>query len=276
MIRSNLLDSRNTSLLNLQYLDSRYAVADLANLVQHLRAQHGNPPVIAHGYDHGGALAVWLRQRYPHLVDGVWASSASLLARKDFGEYMANIGIAIRQVGGDRCYQDIEEAFGNMGTLYDNGDYATLEEHFYLCQPFSQSDPIEEAAFFAYYSQVLSEILRYSHALGIETLCDYLDGHEDPMVGVANFIKLVLPVCVPLNVYEQIEMYQNVDWDTEATELGLRQLSYQYCREFGWFRSSSYDNQPFGNRFPVENFHDACQLLYGPRLDDVPRSLSFN
>lgn len=212
---------------------------------------------------------MWLRQRHPDLVDGVWASSPSLSARMDFGEYLANLGITIRQVGGDQCYQDIEEAFQNMGTLYDNSDFATLQEHFYVCQPFTHGDAYEEAAFFAFYATALSQILRYSHALGIETLCDYLDSYEDPMEGVANFVRLVIPTCTPLNVLEQLETYQNVDWDTEATELGFRQLSYQTCREFGWFRSSSYFNQPFGNRFPLELFQIECQLLFGPRFEDV-------
>lgn len=255
---------RDTSLASLQYLDTRYALADVANLIVHLRSEYGNVPVIAHGYDHGGALAVWMRQRYPDLVDGVWASSASLHARKDFGEYLVNIGEAIRSIGGDHCYQRTEQAFANMGTLYDEGNYETLEAHFDMCQPFTPNDPIEEAEFFAYHALALSQILRYAHAFGIETLCVYLDEYADPMEGLVAFLKLILPGCVPLDSYSQIEVYMDIEWDSVASELGARQLAYQYCREFGWFRTASYLNQPFGHRFPVELFQEQCRMVFGP------------
>lgn len=251
--------------MSLQYLDTRYALADVANLIVHLRSEYGNVPVIAHGYDHGGALAVWMRQRYPELIDGVWASSASLHARKDFGEYLVNIGEAIRSIGGDQCYNLTEDAFTNMGAYYDRGDFDTLEQYFDVCQPLIPNSAIQEAEFFAYYTLALSEILRYAHSFGIETLCDMLDDHEDPMEGLANFIKLVLPVCANLDSYNQLYVMMDEGWDTEASELGVRQLSYQYCREFGWFKAATYLNQPFGRRFPIELFQEQCAFMFGPR-----------
>lgn len=239
----------------------------MANLITHLRAQYGNVPVIAHGYDHGGALAVWLRQRYPHLVDGVWASSASLHARKDFGEYLVNIGESIRKVGGDECYNNTEQAFTNMGTYYDQRDFARLESHFDLCEPINATDPYVEAQFFAFYALALSEILRYSHSHGVATMCDFLDDYEDPMEGFGSFIRLVLPICVPLTGFESVEAGMSEDWDDIINELGGRQSSYQLCREFGWFRSASYVNQPFGDRFRIELFQDQCAMLFGPSFN---------
>lgn len=218
---------------------------------------------MVHGYDQAGALAVWLKQRYPDLVDGAWVSSASLHARKDFGEYLVNIGNVIRSVGGSVCYQNTERAFQNLATYYDSGDFATIERYFKLCQPLKAGDMYQEAQLFAFHALALSEILRYSHAHGIETMCDFLDDYDDPMQGLANFIYMVLQVCVPLDAYDQLIQYTNVEWDTESTELGMRQLSYQLCREFGWFKASSYSNQPFGDRFPVDLFQDQCYLLFG-------------
>lgn len=256
-------------MVNLQYLDTRYALADISNLITHLRSEYGNVPVILHGYDHGAALAVWTRQRYPDLVDGVWASSASLHARKDFGEYLVTIGNSIRKVGGDKCYQDTEQAFKNMATLYDQGNFEALERLFSVCQSITPNDPVVEAQFFSYHALALSEILRFAHSFGVETLCNFLDEYEDPMEGLASFIKLVIPTCATLEGYSQMYMYMDEAWDTGATELGVRQLLYQYCREFGWFRASSYINQPFGNRFHIDLFQEQCAMLFGPRLDGL-------
>lgn len=257
--------SRNTSLANLQYLDSRYAVADVAKLITYLKEQYGeDTPVIAHGFDIGGALAVWLRQRYPDLVDGVWVSHAAVHARKDFGEYLVNIGNSIRSIGGQQCYTDLEAAFTRMGALHDMGAYSTLEENFSLCSGFTGTDRYEEAIFFAYHALFLSEILRYSHVYGIDVLCGTLDNAEDKMLGLATFFGLMEVPCLDLDAFAQLEIFRNEEWDSNSTEFGLRQISYQFCREFGWFRSSSYADQPFGSRFPVEIFEEECGFLFGP------------
>lgn len=251
-------------MLNLQYLDTRYALADVANLITHLRSVYGNVPVITHGYDHGGALAVWLRQRYPDLVDGVWASSASLHARKDFGEYLVNIGDSIRKVSGEHCYQRTQLAFDNMGALYDQGEYERLEEIFYLCHPITPNDHVVEAQLFAFYALAVSEILRYAHSYGVQLMCEFMEENEDPMLGLAEFAQLVFPTCIPLDGARGIDIYLDESWELSELTLGGRQLAYQYCREFGWFRSSSYINQPFGSRFPVELFQDQCAQVFGP------------
>jgi lysosomal Pro-X carboxypeptidase len=58
-------------------------VADLAyfiEFIQNLYSNTQNARVILFGKSTGAAIAVWARQKYPFLVDGVLASSASLLS----------------------------------------------------------------------------------------------------------------------------------------------------------------------------------------------------
>lgn len=61
--------------------------------------------VILFGEDYGATLAVWAKQKYPHLIDGVWASSAQVRPVINHGHLTINIGQAYRQAGGDRCYE---------------------------------------------------------------------------------------------------------------------------------------------------------------------------
>lgn len=49
-----------------------------------LKSNNTKAKVIVAGTAYGGNLAVWFRQKYPHLVDGIWSSSGALKAKLDF------------------------------------------------------------------------------------------------------------------------------------------------------------------------------------------------
>lgn len=83
------------------------ATADIAHFIQHIKDTYPgvkNSKVILFGEEYGAALAVWARQKYPHLVDGVWASSAYVRPVINHAHLAINIGQTYRQVGGQRCY----------------------------------------------------------------------------------------------------------------------------------------------------------------------------
>ena len=55
------------------YLTSEQAVADLAQIISHIKdtiAGAKDSPVIVFGGSYPGMLAAWARIKYPHLIDG--------------------------------------------------------------------------------------------------------------------------------------------------------------------------------------------------------------
>lgn len=72
---------------NLQYLNSKQAVSDVAYLIKNLTSTIPclkNSKVIVSGGSYAGLLAILLKNMYPDLVNGVWASSAPLMAKTKF------------------------------------------------------------------------------------------------------------------------------------------------------------------------------------------------
>lgn len=256
--------SRDSSFANLQFLDSRYALMDIATLIRYIAYEYDTGAIITHGFDHAGTIAVWLAHRYPDLIDGVWASSAPLVAQKDYSVFLTNVAEDIRVIGGAECYRQTELAFAQMESLYSTGNYNALEEAFNICGPFTPGDQIEGAVFFAAYALTLGTLIRYSHRVGVETLCDYYDNHDDPMVALGSFLNVFLVDCAPIDSYSQLTIFQNSTWESTAHHMGMRQITYQYCRELGWYVSSSGADHPFGNRFPIELFQQQCYYIFGP------------
>ena len=77
------------SVKNLTWLSSRQALADLANFItQMMEAKNLTGGWVALGGSYPGSLAAWLRLKYPHLVKGSVSTSAPLLAKDDFYEYI--------------------------------------------------------------------------------------------------------------------------------------------------------------------------------------------
>ncbi|TDH73443.1 hypothetical protein CCR75_006162 [Bremia lactucae] len=66
---------------HMKYLSTEQALADYAVLILHLKnIWMYDIPVIGFGGSYGGMLGSWLRMKYPHVVDGVIASSAPILS----------------------------------------------------------------------------------------------------------------------------------------------------------------------------------------------------
>jgi pimeloyl-ACP methyl ester carboxylesterase len=63
------------------------AIEDLAHFIRYKKASidgASNSGVIMVGGSYSATMVSWFSQRYPDLVNGVWSSSAPLLAKLDF------------------------------------------------------------------------------------------------------------------------------------------------------------------------------------------------
>ena len=67
-------------------LTTAQALADYAAIAADLRSAHPTSPIFGFGGSYGGMLATWMRMKYPHLIAGVVAASAPVLASEGMSD----------------------------------------------------------------------------------------------------------------------------------------------------------------------------------------------
>lgn len=134
------------SVEDLKYLTIEQSLADLAHFVREITSDkqlNATGGVIVVGSSYSAIMAVWFRQKYPHLVNGAWASSPPLQAKLDCFEYTETVGESIRTVSSDKCYNDIEETFKAIDNLFANNDKDTLLNLFNVCDDFDMENKLD-------------------------------------------------------------------------------------------------------------------------------------
>lgn len=110
------------------------------------------------GRHYGGSLAVWLRQKYPHLTAGVWASSAPLLAQQNHQQYLANVADLLRKTAGDECYNLIDAGFAELSAIAVEGRLAELSERLNVCETGRLQTNNDVSALFVLLADIFSSI----------------------------------------------------------------------------------------------------------------------
>lgn len=86
------------------------------------------------------------------------------------------------------------------------------------------------------------------------------------VLDVLNFLGNIFgpddDFCLPLDYDFVIEEERKTELDSIAAIYGIRQRTYQACTQLGWLHTSDSPNQPFGNRFPLEFVHLACEDVF--------------
>lgn len=209
-------------------------------------------------------MVVWMRKKYPHLVNGVWASSAPVNAQIDFAEYKDVMTNSIKKLGGDECYANFGNAFNQMETVVKSGNASRIYQAFKLCSPLDLSRDV--AHFFYETSDIVAGLVQSHRAGNIEAACNFLkrekeqNGKED-LEAFAAWVNHGSLMCLDMSYANNVKKFRNIDWVSEANRQ-MRQWTYQTCSEFAWFQTSTSTNQIFGTLYPLDYFVKICQDLY--------------
>ncbi|XP_068085052.1 putative serine protease K12H4.7 [Anabrus simplex] len=220
-----------------RYLSSEQALEDIAHFIEAQKEQYPDSPWIVSGCSYAGNLATWMRQKYPHLVQGAIAGSAPLLVKADFYEYFEVIGEVLKGRA-PLCHQNILEANQELAMLakspngqrklakifgvpsYSSDD--SLKFHYYLAEAVLDRGVIQDLHYFKpYCSEVCYSVRRYTHE---KSVLDIL-------------VNFTMP-----RSQETSGSFVGASLTGHAANMWL----YQICHEFGYWRTLSSKKQPFG------------------------------
>jgi hypothetical protein len=261
---------------NLRYLNVDQALADLAHFIVHVKSTTPalrNSGVILIGGSYSATMATWFMQKYPHLANGAWSSSAPLEAKVDFVEYMEVVNDAMKHFGGDTCARRIESAFNEFEMLIEQGNSERLEELFKLCYPLDLSKTLDRWNFASSVGGMFAGLVqyhrqRYRH---IQDVCKQLVNSpiENDLEALAwlwidedDDEENPIDVCYDHTYESQVYFYNGTSWNSWATLVSMRQWYYQTCAEYGWYQSSGSDDIMFGSNFPADLNVELCRDLY--------------
>ncbi|XP_034665533.1 putative serine protease K12H4.7 [Drosophila subobscura] len=256
---------------NIQYLNVRQALEDLAVFIRTLKATHeglSESKVIIVGGSYSATMVTWFKKVHPDLVAGGWASSAPLFAKVNFVEYKEITGQSIALMGGSACYNRIESGIAEMETMFATKRGAEVKALLKLCERFDVYSDLDVWTLFSEISDIFAGVVQTHNAGQIEGVCAKIMSGSNDLIGVASYLLDVFSAsggkCNDLS-YDAI---LSVLLDTSYTGNIMRQWIFQTCNEYGWYQTSGSRAQPFGTKFPVALYTTMCGDIYGSQYSN--------
>ncbi|KAK9877980.1 hypothetical protein WA026_020195 [Henosepilachna vigintioctopunctata] len=274
--------TEDLSVKNLVYLSSEQALADLANFITTMNSQYKlKGKWIAFGGSYPGSLAAWLRMKYPHLVHGAMSASGPLLADVDFFDYFRVVDESLKTFS-EECLTSIKNANEQVSLLMKHPlGLKKLNKAFKLCDPLESliGEQKHISNFWETLAGNFAGVVQYNkdNRIGktkagnitIDDVCGIMVNETIgiPLDRLAAVNSLLLDAnhvkCMDYNYDTMIKELRNIS----RNDNGARQWTYQTCTEFGFYQTSSYSPQVFGDQFPVDFFIKQCQDIFGSRFD---------
>ncbi|KAJ0182325.1 hypothetical protein K1T71_001694 [Dendrolimus kikuchii] len=254
----------NLTVQNLMYLSSRQALADTANLLQTIKmtSKFNSSKVVVVGGSYAGNLAAWMKLLYPNIVDAAIASSAPVLAKTDFHEYLEVVRDDFEQYGTEGCLTIISDIFKRYEKLFGTPKgIAQLKEEENICNNTDMTKLENMQIFFMDKASVFMANAQYGttdtikdHCIEISQSSRVLSVKDDES---SNWSKR--DDCFNYDFYENVEESKKIDW--------LTAWMYQSCTEFGYFQSSSSTSDLFTKNIPAELFATWCMAAFGSEFN---------
>ncbi|XP_017778055.1 PREDICTED: putative serine protease K12H4.7 [Nicrophorus vespilloides] len=256
----------NVSSDSLKYLTTDQALADVAYFITHMkRTMRGmaNSKVVVVGGSYSATMAQWMRLKYPHLITAALASSAPAKAVEDFKEYFEVVSDNIK-LNSVECWDTIKNGTAAMVDLLETAaGKKKLEGLLNTCTPIRTEEPYR-AYLFSSIGGIFAGIVQYAYIGQIKNECNQLLRNSgSPLEKLSSYVRAQYGGdCV--GDYDEFLEYYAID---NITEYIHRQWYYQTCTEYGFYQTTSSDDQPFGKTMPLSLNHHTCKDLFGKEFN---------
>ncbi|XP_039758286.1 putative serine protease K12H4.7 [Pararge aegeria] len=246
-----------------KYLSARQALADNANFLKYLKRKsvYRKSKVVVIGGSYSGNLAAWMKLLYPDLVDAAIASSGPVLAKTDFFEYLEKVNDNYEQHGTENCLGNIRKIFQRYDKLMQNPEgIEILKKEENICEECDLSKPENQQVFFSSKVGEFMQISQYGTTGQIKSHCKRI---ETESVCTNRSEESNSNNCSCYDFDEMIDSFY------EEENKWILAWLYQTCNEFGYYQTTSSEEQPFTKNIPLEFYTKMCLKLFGPDFDEA-------
>ncbi|GBP68071.1 Thymus-specific serine protease [Eumeta japonica] len=281
--RSLPLETSNVQ--NLKYLNARQATADLAHLIKTLKRnpKYTNSKVVSIGGSYAGNLSAWLKSRYPNVVDAALSSSAPVMAKKNFYEYLEVVSTDYMKYGTLGCHEFIRKMFKSYDTLLKTpqgiNQFKKDED---ICITSDMARPENQHLFFYAQASHFMLTVQYGTVEQIRKHCAEIMQPANETTSLKNSeMSRWLYGLMAFDFWNKKEECFDVNFDYLIDEIKsggtwLTSWAYQKCSEFSFAKSTTSDRQPFTKNIPIETFYKICIECFGPTHDERHIELAVN
>mmetsp|Transcript_7832 Transcript_7832/g.6928 ORF Transcript_7832/g.6928 Transcript_7832/m.6928 type:complete len:364 (+) Transcript_7832:304-1395(+) len=248
---------------NLRYLTSRHALADLAVFLTYANdkivQEHGGEKrkIIVVGGSYPGALSAWFREKYPHIADGAWASSAVVNAIADFDMYDYQ---TFNSTSRSSLY--CSETLQNFTIVYDRnidqGNRAKIDE----IKSFFGAEHFPDADFGLMIGSVFAGKIQYG---GRTEVCDFIDTLEG--LSIEEQYQALAKKYFGAEVINKHDRELKKLTNALKEDVGGRSWDYQFCTEFGYFQIAHKGINMRSKLVTREFWDDYCQDIFGKDIE---------
>ncbi|KAH8311478.1 hypothetical protein KR044_006548 [Drosophila immigrans] len=259
-------ENNSLSAEQLQYLSLHQALGDLAHFIRYQKyhnPQLNQSKVVLIGGSYSGSMVAWMTELHPELIAASWASSAPLLAKADFHEYMELVSSSIQMSYGHNCTERVEKGLQHMVELFQANETESLLKALNACENYNANDDLDRMSFFNGIGNYLALIVQ-SYSAYIPVFCDALlrqqSSEEKALQRVLEQLYADDRQCQDFSYRAMLQLFS----EHSDQSSGTRAWFYQTCNQFGWYTTTfSASSSSFGSQVPVQYFERLCRDAFG-------------
>ncbi|XP_068631483.1 putative serine protease K12H4.7 [Battus philenor] len=257
---------------NLRFLNVDQSLADLAYFILELKKQprFADSKIILYGGSYAANMALWFKQRYPHLVEGVVASSGPIKGKVDFAGYLEVVHEAFLSEGGEQCISTIRQGIADtVAAMESESGRRSVEEAFKLCGPINYDNHLDLGYFSGLISWTFSSAVQQARPGSLMAICN---NFATDTYGITPMQKIGGYIAAVNNLGQSC---WSVSFETFLRNYNVTSISrawyYQTCTEYGYFQIAPISGTVFDSLkwLDVPFYVEVCKQVYDQRFDEA-------
>ncbi|XP_039495475.1 putative serine protease K12H4.7 [Drosophila santomea] len=241
--------TKDLHLKSLKYLTVPQAMADVAHLIQFLKANYtffGESKVFLVGGSYSGFMVPWFAKLYPNLIDLGWGSSAPFQFKVELKAFYTKVFKIVQHIGGRKCRDRIIYGFETLRADIKKDNTLKLVE-MNICG-FDHVNKFHVFNLFERLTKVIGSLVQYENKTNIQSACK-----EISETSFTSYLRNKLngnsTKCY--DSISSLKPLRDVRFITDSSRLWF----YQCCSQLGNFQTSEY--------IPLDFWLDMCTDVFG-------------